>query len=657
MSIRPLPTAVLFVSLATAPLSASADGCKIGRIAELPVTMNGLRPMVTAKINGVDAQFIADSGAFYSLISPANAAEYNLSTSPSNIVVRGLGGARMASVTSVKEFTLAGVPIHNVQFIVGGSQIVGAVGLLGQNVFMLGDVEYDLSHGAIRLLKAEGCGSKSVMAYWATDGQAYSVLDIPRPTASSPNTTGVAFLNGTKLQVLFDTGAGTSLLSLRAATRAGVTPDTPGVVPAGLAGGVGQRGAQAWIGSFDSFKIGDEEIKHTQLRFGDLSLPDADMLLGADFFLSHRVYVASSQRKLYFTYNGGPVFNLTAGPIGPPGRAATTRNPAPLASPAPSGSASAPALVTGEATAPSASSASAVEAAAGAAALADAAGTPGESSAAATTEAAPSPVPTEQPTDAAGFSRRGAAYAARRDFEHAIADFTRACELAPTVPEYFYQRGEARLGTRQPGLAFADFDKAIDLNPDYVPALMARAALRLSLPDPKGDAAPAALVDLDKVNATVAKEADVRLALGNLYARADALEKAIAQYDVWLDEHLKELRTPDVLTSRCRARAMLGTNFDKALADCNRAVKERPQAVIYLDSRGLTYLRMGDYDKALKDYDAVLAAQPKNPWSLYGRGLAKLHKGMAQQGQADIDASKIVNPRVADEAAKHGLVP
>jgi hypothetical protein len=30
---------------------------------------------------------------------------------------------------------------------------------------------------------------------------------------------------------------------------------------------------------------------------------------------------------------------------------------------------------------------------------------------------------------------------------------------------------------------------------------------------------------------------------------------------------------------------------------------------------------------------------------------------MATEGQADIDASKVVNPRVADEAAKRGLVP
>jgi tetratricopeptide (TPR) repeat protein/predicted aspartyl protease len=642
MAIRTLPATVSVLLLAAVPVFALADSCKVGRIAELPVTMNGLRPMVTAKINGVDAQFLADSGAFFSLISPASAEEYQLTSSPTNVVIRGIGGSSMARVTTVKEFTLAGVPIHNVQFAVGGGQIVGAVGLIGQNVFMLGDVEYDLSHGAIRLFKVEGC--KGVLAYWMKEGDAYSVMDIAKPTSSSPHTTGIAYLNGTKLKVMFDTGADLSLLSLRAAAHAGVTPDSPGVVKAGISGGLGRRAADTWLAPFDSFKIGDEQIQHTKLRFGDLSFPDTDMLIGADFFLSHRVFVASSQRKLYFTYNGGAVFNLTTGPLpgrpGPGGNAAS-RGAAPAVAAAVASTQDAP-------VAPSDPSAGAL---AGAGALA------AEPESAAQPARAQPAVPTEEPTDAAGFSRRGAAYAARRDFEHAIADLTRACELAPTVPEYFYQRGEARLGTRQPGLAFSDFDQAISLKPDYVPALLARANLRLALPDPKGEAAGDAIVDLDKVSSIVAKEADVRLALGNLYARADALDKAITQYGVWLDEHEKEVRTPDVLASRCRARAMLGQSVDKALADCNRAVRERPQAVAYLDSRGLAYLRLGDYDKALKDFDAVLAAQPRNPWSLYGRGVAKVRKGMAAEGEADIAASKLVNPRVAEEAAKHGLIP
>ena len=39
------------------------------------------------------------------------------------------------------------------------------------------------------------------------------------------------------------------------------------------------------------------------------------MLLGADFLRAHRVYVAHSQRKLYFTYSGAPVFSVS--PIEP----------------------------------------------------------------------------------------------------------------------------------------------------------------------------------------------------------------------------------------------------------------------------------------------------------------------------------------------------
>ena len=175
--IRPLPATALLLFLGAVPVFALADGCKVGKIAELPVTMNGLRPMVTAKINGVDAQFLADSGAFFSLISPASAAEYQLAMSPTNVVLQGIGGTRMARVTTVKEFTLAGVPIHNVQFAVGGGQIVGAVGLLGQNVFLL-------ARRRVRPIPRRDPTVQSrtvqqdVMVYWSKDGEAYSVVDI-----------------------------------------------------------------------------------------------------------------------------------------------------------------------------------------------------------------------------------------------------------------------------------------------------------------------------------------------------------------------------------------------------------------------------------------------------------------------------------------------
>jgi len=42
------------------------------------------------------------------------------------------------------------------------------------------------------------------------------------------------------------------------------------------------------------------------------------MLLGVDFLRTHRVLIAHSQRKLYFSHVGGPVFRPRAVPVSPP---------------------------------------------------------------------------------------------------------------------------------------------------------------------------------------------------------------------------------------------------------------------------------------------------------------------------------------------------
>src|ERR1700691_2541393 len=111
----------LFVVLAILGLAVPAGrafaGCKLGKMAELPVTMVGLRPMVTAQINGADAQFNADSGAFYSLITASSAAEFKLKLTPApwGFRVKGAGGAAEVSIATVKVFTLAGIPIRDIE--------------------------------------------------------------------------------------------------------------------------------------------------------------------------------------------------------------------------------------------------------------------------------------------------------------------------------------------------------------------------------------------------------------------------------------------------------------------------------------------------------------------------------------------------------------
>jgi hypothetical protein len=360
--------------------AAHAGKCTIARFPDIAVTMSGLRPMVHAELNGKDALFIADSGAFFSNVTPRAVQEFHLHLRPGEdrVQVEGVGGRREnAQVAVARTFALAGVPRtwEGVEFVVAGN-IFGdgdASGLLGQNVFRIADVEYDLANGVIRLVRPQGDCKSTPLAYWAADAhKPYSAIDIEFATAAEPHTKSIAYLNGAKIRVTFDTGASQSLLTLAAARRAGVTPTSEGVTAAGTMQGAYHGLLSTWITRFDSFKIGDEQIEHARLRFGDIDLLGADMLIGADFFLSHRIYVATSQNKLYFTYNGGPVFDLSP-----------SRGPRQSA---PGG------------------------AAAGSAAAEGAAGMPpGEAQ-----PAAPSaPITLDMPTDAAGYARRGAASESR----------------------------------------------------------------------------------------------------------------------------------------------------------------------------------------------------------------------------------------------------
>jgi tetratricopeptide (TPR) repeat protein len=565
-------------------------------MAELPVTMSNSKPIITAQINGEDARFVADSGAFFSMITEASAAQFKLTLSPApwGLFVKGIGGSVDPSIAIVKVFTFAGIPIKNVEFLVGGSTVGGSdnVGFLGQNFFRIGDVEYDLAKGSIRLMRAEDCGH-ALLAYWVKSRDSYSVMNIERPTAQSPHTTGTASINGAEIRVMFDTGSGSSILSLRAAERAGIKPDSEGVVEAGYYVGIGRSRVKTYIGRFASFKIGDEEIRNARLRFGDIGIDSTDMLIGADFFLSHRIYVASSQHKLYFTYNGGPVFNLTSW------KAAT--EPA--------------------------------------------------------TEVAPEDKKVgDEPADAAAYSRRGTASAGRHDYEHAIADLTRACELGPTEPEYFYQRGIVHLNNMQIDLAAADFDRALALKSDDVPALEARAQLRLRARDIVGAGA-----DLDAMVRVAPKEANLHLFLARGYESLDRLPESIAQFDLWISAHADDSRMPEALSGRCWVRAVQGRDLDKALSDCNAALKRSAKAsplnARILDSRGLVRLRLGDYDKSLADYDASLKIRPNDAWALYGRGIDELRKKKPVEGEADMAAAVNIWPKIADEFARRGITP
>jgi len=317
MKILPLAT---FVAALLAPLGAHA-ACHL-TTAEAPVTMQGLRPLVEAKIDGKPVTLLLDSGAFGSSLTASYATREKLQPMAAKAIGTLVPGSASTLTTGVKghltdtgiviapTFEFAGSVFPNVKFLTIRDLGDGVSGLLGQNLLHTSDNEYDLKDGMLRLVRPSDCETTQ-LAYWATPGMSYSMVPLESEGHLTGHTIAKVTINGQEMRAIFDTGADRSFITRRAAGRAGVKITDAGVKEAGESHGT-DGDVKTWVAAFASIKIGDEEIKNGKLSIGESVNNDFDVLIGADFFMAHHVYVANSQRKLYFTYSGGPVFRTTA---------------------------------------------------------------------------------------------------------------------------------------------------------------------------------------------------------------------------------------------------------------------------------------------------------------------------------------------------------
>ncbi len=295
-------------------VASGTSNCKLVKIDQWLVRFSRNRLLVIeGAINGQKVGIMLDTGAMRTMIFRPVAERLGLMMRPlRNAYVSGFGGFSSIESAPVGEFRIGESTRRNWHMMVAGEHDPGdGIGvLLGEDFFQNVDVEFDLANRAVRLFQPRNCNGTS-LAYWTT-GPAQQIqmewLDPDRPRIVVP-----VRVNGLPIAALLDTGATSSILHKNIAARLGVRPDTPGVVAGGTFLGVGEKSSDVWVGPFESFEIGDEAIKTTSIPFGD-TLADTQMVLGMDFLLAHRLLVSHSQRKIYFTYAGGPVFQRSGAP-------------------------------------------------------------------------------------------------------------------------------------------------------------------------------------------------------------------------------------------------------------------------------------------------------------------------------------------------------
>ena len=320
---------------AKALAGAAKPGCRMGLIAELPVTFERNRPTVEVQVDGKPLRALLDIGADTSTIAGPAAKRIGLAVRQlSGRRIRGFDGTANAYVAHIEHLTLMGETGPPFDISVNAAPFGSGVDmLLGRDLLLATDLELDLGHGKVRLIRPNGCADDQ-MAYWS---DRYSEVGMVEGMGDEVRVQ--VRVNGVYVVAMLDSGAQRSVSSDAVAFRASV-PLAP-ADPKNMLTGVSGRQVPVRTGVVKRLDVGDEALSNVQVSFGPMDLQDSfthgrmqivapvEMLLGADFLKAHRLLIVKETSKIYFTYNGGPVFRTDA--------ASSPPSPPPAAEPPASG--------------------------------------------------------------------------------------------------------------------------------------------------------------------------------------------------------------------------------------------------------------------------------------------------------------------------------
>ncbi|MDB6008422.1 MAG: hypothetical protein JWL65_672 [Gammaproteobacteria bacterium] len=294
--------------------------CQIENVAAIPVETERNQLLTRGAIDGHPVRVLIDTGSYLSFIwrSAAERLGLRLIGAP-RLRLFGLGGESRVDATFVEELQVGALTVKGSRLPVAGDVPSRVDFIFGEDFLSRGSVEFDLRHSVIRTMDTSGC-TPAELPYWA---RIYSMADLIASPRDAQAIRVNVVLNGHAVRAQIDSGSSVSFLSKSVADSVGVhyLSTNAEVV------GIGPRSLQTWIAEVQSFKLGDESINNTQLRVAQLGkyqtkerigsrIPVAagiepDMLLGMDFLWAHRVLIDNVTRKMVFTYEGGPVFQIS----------------------------------------------------------------------------------------------------------------------------------------------------------------------------------------------------------------------------------------------------------------------------------------------------------------------------------------------------------
>ncbi len=286
-----------------AALSASPSAaCVLTQKARIALTLAGGQIVLPVEVNGIQAAFVLDTGAQRSVVTEAAVKRLGLARDQwVGTTMSGIGGVNSRANADPRSFSLGGIPLvrhtltHDTSLTVADLPASAPLtdGLLGRDYLSVFDLDLDLPDRQLTLYQPTGCSGRFLP--W-TGGYAAIPVSLP---AESALVVPVA-VDGVPLRALLDTGAGSSLIAGPGIYRLGLDLARLQADPSDQVGGLGAHVVTMRRHVFRSMQVGTQITERPALWVAPVHLtPIVDMLLGADWLATRRVWISYATRQLF----------------------------------------------------------------------------------------------------------------------------------------------------------------------------------------------------------------------------------------------------------------------------------------------------------------------------------------------------------------------
>ena len=299
--------------------------CRFVKMETVPITFDGAQPMVEGKINGKSMVMRLGSGNPFSVLMAPVARAMKLPMATADAISQaGTNGSGSVYVADIESLSVGSINGSADQLAVLAPPTLPTSSFdadVGSDFLFQSDLEFNFPAREVYFFRPANCNT-AFLGYWDSDA---SVVPFEGVSSTDPRPAFTVQVNGHDVLAIFSSGEEASRIDLTTAASLGVTPDSPGVTRIEQVDEGTRNHVDKWIAPFDTITIGSERLRHVKIVMTDFLgvlrhhtfLRDARLLdqpkliLGADFLKAHRVLVAVSQKRLYFSYVGGPIFTTT----------------------------------------------------------------------------------------------------------------------------------------------------------------------------------------------------------------------------------------------------------------------------------------------------------------------------------------------------------